>query len=43
MCVHKGGTFQIPTTIPKKYVEDAEECVRTSYGHAETFTSVSTV
>ena len=39
-CIHSEEPFQISRLIPAHYVKSAEECVQTSYGHSETFTSV---
>ena len=41
-CLHEKRPFQLETKVPAKFVERAEQCVRTSYAHAETYTSVST-
>lgn len=40
-CVHEKRPFHLETKVAAKFVKDSEECVRISYAHAETYTSVS--
>ena len=41
LCVHRKKPFKLGVKVPGRCVRNAEQCIRTSYAHAETYTSVS--
>lgn len=41
LCVHKKQPFKLSLMVPPRFVRNAEQCIRASYAHAESYTSVS--